>query len=32
MLQFLFGMLKWLAGEWWLWLAILILWAMLNIC
>ena len=27
----LFDMLKWLAKEWWLWLAIFIYWAMTNI-
>ena len=27
----LFDMLKWLAKEWWLWLAIFIFWAMTNL-
>ena len=32
MLRFMFGMFKWLASEWWLWLAILTLWAMFHMC
>jgi hypothetical protein len=31
MLAFLLDMFKWLAREWWLWLAVFILWAMLKI-
>ena len=31
MFAILFDMFKWLASQWWLWLAALVLWAMLNI-
>ena len=31
MFRLLFDMLKWLAKEWWLWLAIFIFWAMTNV-
>ena len=31
MFAFLLDLLKWLAKEWWLWLAVFILWAMLKI-
>ena len=31
MFTILFDMLKWLAKEWWLWLALLAFWAMLHV-
>jgi hypothetical protein len=31
MFAILFDMLKWLASQWWLWLAVLAFWAMTHV-
>jgi hypothetical protein len=31
MIAFFFGMFKWLASQWWLWLAALLVWAIFHI-